>query len=104
CSLAPGRFAQQGASYSAALPSVTDGSRSVGGVTLIIEGRAVTFFTTHLCAPSFPGYNGCSASERQQQVTALKTDAGGFAAPRVIAGDFNANPSDSEIGSMNAVY
>ena len=40
----------------------------------------------------------------QQQVTALKTDAGGFAAPRVIAGDFNANPSDSEIGSMNAVY
>jgi len=99
----PGRFHKQSI-YSAALPPVTDGSRAVGGVTLLIGSRAVTFFTTHLCAPSFPGYNGCSASERQGQIQALKTDVGGFAAPRVIAGDFNASPSDSEIGLMTADY
>ena len=35
--------------------------------------------------------------------TALKTFARGFAAPRAVAGDFNASYDSSNIGSMTAV-
>jgi endonuclease/exonuclease/phosphatase family metal-dependent hydrolase len=86
------RLHKQGV-FSAGLPSQpTDESRAVGGVTLTVGGRAVTFFSTHLCAPG-------ACTNRPEQVKALLTNVRTFSAPRVLAGDFNARPTDAEISN-----
>ena len=89
CGKAQAGFARQSTARHL-LTAAPDGNRSVGAVTLLIGGRAVVWFTTHLCWP-------CTTSEREAQVTSLKNRVTIYPDPRIIAGDFNANPGDSEI-------
>jgi len=95
CSQAPGRFHKQ-SSNQHQLVLASDGSRSVGTVTLSVGNSSVTFVTTHLCFP---------CSTRQDQVNDLKSWLGANTqTPRVIGGDFNATPSSaSEISGSQGM-
>lgn len=70
--------------------------RSVAQVTVSVGGKNVNFFATHLDA-----YTG---SYRYQQVTEIQSFMSGFSEPKIIGGDFNAGPDQSEIIHMGEQY
>ena len=61
-----------------------------------VNGRSINITSTHLDADS--------TSYRLQQIGELVSWERGLAEPRIIAGDFNAWPSTSEIGTMKNTY
>lgn len=70
--------------------------RSVAIATIVVNGRNVTVMSTHLDADS--------NSRRETQVRQLQSLAGGWAEPRIIAGDFNAWPDHDSIDMMTNRY
>jgi endonuclease/exonuclease/phosphatase family metal-dependent hydrolase len=70
--------------------------RSVAQATVIVGGRTINFFATHL--------DHTSSSLRYVQVGELKSFASGFAESRIIVGDFNAGPDLSEMALMASGY
>lgn len=70
--------------------------RSVAQVTVIIGGRTVNFFSTHLSYES--------ASWRQTQLTEMNSWMSGFSEQRIVAGDYNLFPHWAEYGTMVAPY
>ena len=70
--------------------------RSVAQVTINVGGKNVNFFATHLDA--------YTASYRYQEVTEIQNFTSGFAEPRIVAGDFNAGPDQSESIHMGELY
>jgi endonuclease/exonuclease/phosphatase family metal-dependent hydrolase len=70
--------------------------RSVAQVTVNIGGRNINFFATHLDA--------YTASYRYQQVTELQSFTNGFSESKIVVGDFNAGPDQSETIHMSELY
>jgi endonuclease/exonuclease/phosphatase family metal-dependent hydrolase len=70
--------------------------KSVGGVTVMFNGRPINFMTTH-----FDPYSG---SYRLTQARELVTYMRGFAENRIVAGDFNDQSYDAPITTMTASY
>ncbi|HEU5130572.1 MAG TPA: endonuclease/exonuclease/phosphatase family protein, partial [Pyrinomonadaceae bacterium] len=83
-------------SFSSASSRYLSYERSVGQVTVNIGGKNVNFFATHLDA--------YSSSVRYQQVTELQSFMSGFSEPRIVGGDFNAGPDQSEAIHMAEQY
>jgi endonuclease/exonuclease/phosphatase family metal-dependent hydrolase len=71
-------------------------SRSVAEGLVIVNGRTINVFSTHLDANS--------SSCRMSQIRELKPWAGAFAQQRIIMGDFNAWPGTAEIAEMTRDY
>jgi endonuclease/exonuclease/phosphatase family metal-dependent hydrolase len=61
--------------------------RTVGGVTISINGRAINFMSTH--------FDPDSGSYRATQAKELVSYAAGFAENKIILGDFNAQPTST---------
>jgi endonuclease/exonuclease/phosphatase family metal-dependent hydrolase len=74
----------------------TGRDRTVGGVTVAVNGRNINIMSTHL--------DPYSESNRIVQVRELVTYASGFAEDRIVLGDFNGLPSSSEIGTFTSAY
>ncbi len=72
------------------------GSRNAVNVTTHVNGRTINLWSTHLSVES--------AGARLAEVKALITCSGAFAQQRILAGDFNAQASSSEIGLMRAQH
>jgi endonuclease/exonuclease/phosphatase family metal-dependent hydrolase len=70
--------------------------KTVGGVTFTFNGRTINFMTTH--------FDPYTASYRLTEARDLVTYARGFAENRIIAGDFNDQPTDPPITTMTAAY
>jgi endonuclease/exonuclease/phosphatase family metal-dependent hydrolase len=70
--------------------------KSVGGVTINVNGRNINFMTTH-----FDPYN---ASYRLTQAKDLTAYMKGFAEDRIVLGDFNDQPGDPPITTMTGGY
>lgn len=70
--------------------------RGVAQVTIVVNGRNVNLFTTHV-----DYYN---ASYRTAQTKELVTWARNFSEPRIILGDFNTNPGTSDYSLMATPY
>jgi endonuclease/exonuclease/phosphatase family metal-dependent hydrolase len=70
--------------------------RTVGGVTVSVNGRNINVMSTHL--------DPYDASTRVSQAKQLVSYATGFAEDRIILGDFNGLPSASEIATMTSAY
>jgi endonuclease/exonuclease/phosphatase family metal-dependent hydrolase len=70
--------------------------RSVAQVTVNVGGRTVNFFATHLDA--------YSSTIRYQQVTELQSFTNGFSESKIVVGDFNAGPDQSEAIHMAEIY
>jgi endonuclease/exonuclease/phosphatase family metal-dependent hydrolase len=75
--------------------SVGDG-RTIGGVTIAVNGRNINFMSTHI--------DPYSESHRITEIKEMVPYAAGFAEDRIILGDFNATPSASEIVSFTQSY
>jgi endonuclease/exonuclease/phosphatase family metal-dependent hydrolase len=71
-------------------------SRSVVNGTIIVNGRSINLFSTHLDADS--------TSRRLTEISQLKSWATGIAEQRIVAGDFNAWPSTTENAEMTENY
>jgi endonuclease/exonuclease/phosphatase family metal-dependent hydrolase len=67
-------------------------TRSVAQIRVMVNGRAVNIFSTHLDAES--------SSYRTTQMSQLKSWMSSFPEQRIVAGDFNAYPGAPELGSM----
>jgi endonuclease/exonuclease/phosphatase family metal-dependent hydrolase len=72
------------------------GSRSANLVTINVNGRTINFASTHL--------HPYSASYRAIEVGELMAWAQTFAEQRIIAGDFNMQPTSPESVTMNQAY
>jgi endonuclease/exonuclease/phosphatase family metal-dependent hydrolase len=70
--------------------------RSVAQVTVTVGGRNINFFATHLDA--------YSSTARYQEVTELLSFTSGFGESKIVAGDFNAGPDQSETIQMTSSY
>lgn len=70
--------------------------RSVAQVTVTVGGRNINFFATHLDA--------YSSTVRYQQVTELQSFTNGFSESKVVVGDFNAGPDQSEAIHMAELF
>jgi len=70
--------------------------RSVAQVTVIIGGRTVNFFSTHLSPDA--------ESWRQTQISEMNSWMSGFSEQRIVAGDYNLSPNWVEYGSMTSSY
>ena len=70
--------------------------RSVAQATINFGGRNINVFATHL--------DPDSSSARDQEVAELTAWTSGFAAPRIVGGDFNAGPDTGEIARMTGSY
>lgn len=70
--------------------------RSVAQVTVTIGGRNINFFATHLDA--------YSSTVRYQQVTELHSFTNGFSESKIVVGDFNAGPDQSETIHMSELF
>jgi endonuclease/exonuclease/phosphatase family metal-dependent hydrolase len=70
--------------------------RTVGGVTISINGRNINVMSTH--------FDPDNASIRASQAKQLVSYATGFAEDRIILGDFNGLPSSPETATMSAAY
>jgi endonuclease/exonuclease/phosphatase family metal-dependent hydrolase len=70
--------------------------RSVAQATIVVGGRTINFFATHL--------DPDSSGARFQQVTELQAFASGFSESRIVVGDFNAGPDTSESVRMTSGY
>jgi endonuclease/exonuclease/phosphatase family metal-dependent hydrolase len=71
-------------------------TRSIAQATVDVGGRSINFFATHL--------DHTSSSLRLTQASEIINWTGGFAAPRVIAGDLNAGNDTPEIISLLNAY
>jgi endonuclease/exonuclease/phosphatase family metal-dependent hydrolase len=69
-------------------------SRSVAQIRVMVNGRPVNIFSTHL--------DSDSSSYRATQISQLKSWMSTFPEQRIVAGDFNAWPGASEIGGMTS--
>jgi endonuclease/exonuclease/phosphatase family metal-dependent hydrolase len=93
-----GAVSGEGEAVMSRLPFVSTASyllpvqRSVAEALVMVNGRAVNVFSTHLDANS--------TTYRLSQIAALKPFATTFAQQRIIMGDFNAWPGTSEYGNM----
>ncbi len=70
--------------------------RTVGGVTITVNGRTINFMSTH-----FDPYNG---SYRATQAKELVSYAAGFAENRIILGDFNDQATSTPMLTLIAKY
>jgi len=70
--------------------------RSVAQATLVVNGRTINFFATHL--------DPDSSGTRYQQVGELMSFAAGFSESRIVVGDFNRGPDTSESIRMSSNY
>jgi endonuclease/exonuclease/phosphatase family metal-dependent hydrolase len=70
--------------------------RSVAEALVIVNGRTINVFSTHLDANS--------TSYRLREIAELKPWASTFAQQRIIMGDFNAWPGTSEYSEMTKDY
>jgi endonuclease/exonuclease/phosphatase family metal-dependent hydrolase len=93
-----GAASGEGEAVMSRLPFVSTASyllpvqRSVAEALVMVNGRAVNVFSTHLDASS--------TSYRLSEISALKPFATTFAQQRIIMGDFNSWPGTSEYGNM----
>jgi endonuclease/exonuclease/phosphatase family metal-dependent hydrolase len=71
-------------------------TRSVAQIRIVVNGRPVNVFSTHLDADS--------SSRRSTQMNELKSWMLQFSEQRVVGGDFNTWPSAGEISSMTGTY
>jgi endonuclease/exonuclease/phosphatase family metal-dependent hydrolase len=71
-------------------------NRSVAHIRIIVNGRSVSVFSTHL--------DHESGSRRATQMEQLKKWAAGFPEQRIIAGDFNTWPTAGEIPRMTGTH
>jgi endonuclease/exonuclease/phosphatase family metal-dependent hydrolase len=72
------------------------GGRSAIGVTVNVNGRTINLFSTHL--------HPDSSSYRNTEVSQLTAWARTFAEQRIIAGDFNAQSTDTASMTMKQTY
>jgi endonuclease/exonuclease/phosphatase family metal-dependent hydrolase len=70
--------------------------RSVAGVRVVVNGRSINMFSTHL--------DHQSSTRRLAQVIELKSWAATFPEQRIVAGDFNWYPGTTEINEMTETY
>jgi endonuclease/exonuclease/phosphatase family metal-dependent hydrolase len=70
--------------------------RTVGGVTINVNGRTINLMSTHL--------DWVYEANRITQTKELVTYANAFAQDRIITGDFNGTPGTSEITTMTNAY
>jgi endonuclease/exonuclease/phosphatase family metal-dependent hydrolase len=70
--------------------------RTVGGVTISVNGRIINFMSNHL--------DWQSASNRVTQSKELVSYANGFAENRVLVGDFNDQPTSTTMLTLLAKY
>jgi endonuclease/exonuclease/phosphatase family metal-dependent hydrolase len=70
--------------------------KTIGGVTIAVNGRNVNFMSTHI-----DPYTQANRITECQEIVAY---AGGFAEDRIVLGDFNALPGTTEINEMTAAY
>jgi endonuclease/exonuclease/phosphatase family metal-dependent hydrolase len=70
--------------------------RSVAQATLVVGGRTINFFATHL--------DPDSSGSRYQQVGELMSFASGFSESRIVVGDFNGGPDTQEAVRMTGSY
>ena len=71
-------------------------TRSVAQIRIVVNGRNVNLFSTHLDADS--------SARRATQMTQLKNWMLTFPEVRIVAGDFNTWPTAGEIPSMTGTY
>ena len=74
----------------------TGRDRTVGGVSITVNGRNINFMSTH-----FDPYD---QSNRISEAKQLVSYANGFAEDRIILGDFNALPGTTEMNTIGAAY
>ena len=74
----------------------TGRDRTVGGISISVNGRNINFMSTH-----FDPYD---ESNRISEATQLVSYAGGFAEDRIILGDFNALPGTTEMNIIANAY
>ncbi|HEY2908071.1 MAG TPA: DNRLRE domain-containing protein [Vicinamibacterales bacterium] len=74
----------------------TGRDRTVGGVSIAVNGRNINFMSTH-----FDPYD---ESNRISEAKQLVSYANGFAEDRIILGDFNALPGTTEMNTIGAAY
>ena len=74
----------------------TGRDRTVGGVSITVNGRNINFMSTH-----FDPYD---ESNRISEATQLVSYASGFAEDRIILGDFNALPGTTEMNIIGNAY
>ncbi len=70
--------------------------RTVGGVTIAVNGRNINLMSTHIDPES--------QSHRITETKEMVSYANGFAEDRIILGDFNALPGTTEINQMTSTY
>jgi endonuclease/exonuclease/phosphatase family metal-dependent hydrolase len=83
-------------SFSSKSSRYLSSERSVAQVTVNVGGRNINFFATHLDA--------YSSTIRYQQVTELQSFTNGFSESKIVVGDFNAGPDQSEAIHMAEIY
>jgi len=66
--------------------------RTVGGATVVVNGRTINFMSTHL--------DWVYESNRITQAGELVSYASGFAEDRIITGDLNGTPGTTEINTV----
>ncbi len=74
----------------------TGRDRTVGGITVTVNGRNINVMSTHL--------DPYDEGNRIIQVNELVPYAAGFAEDRIVLGDFNALPYSTEIGTFTQAY
>ncbi len=74
----------------------TGRDRTVGGITVSVNGRNINVMSTHL--------DPYDEGNRIIQVNELVPYAAGFAEDRIVLGDFNALPYSTEIGTFTKAY
>jgi endonuclease/exonuclease/phosphatase family metal-dependent hydrolase len=70
--------------------------RTVGGVTISVNGRTINLMSTH--------FDWQSASNRNTQASELVSYAKGFAEDRILTGDFNDQPDKTSMLTMISAY
>lgn len=70
--------------------------RGVAQMTIAVNGGHVNLFTTHV--------DYANASWRTSQIGEALTWIGGFAAPRIVMGDFNTSPGTSDYSLVATPY
>lgn len=70
--------------------------RAVGGVTVVVNGRNINLFSTHL--------DWVYESNRITQAGEMVSYASGYAEDRIITGDLNGTPGTTEINTVNNAY
>jgi endonuclease/exonuclease/phosphatase family metal-dependent hydrolase len=82
--------------FSSATPYALSYGRSVAQGTIVVNGRTINLFSTHV--------DYANASYRTTQTTEVKNWASGWAENRIIMGDFNTSPGTSDYNIMVGDY